>query len=139
MGCQPVSAMLLNYGVYTDQETASNTRYDGPSYMLQNNEMRWFWNNYLRTEEDRYDPLVQPLLADLEGLPQTFMVIAECDILFDGNKMMEAALHSANVSVTAKVYSGTTHSFLEAVSISEVANQAIKDSSNWLKQNLLKS
>jgi acetyl esterase len=138
LGRPVVSAMLLNYGVYTDQFAPSWSRYDGPSYMLETREMGWFWNNYLRSEADRGDPLVMPLLGDLRGLPPTHMVIAECDVLADGNRAMAAALRSAGVETDARVYEGATHSFLEAVSISDMAAQALSDASNWLKHRLHK-
>jgi len=136
LGRPVLSAMLLNYGVYTDQPTPSWSRYDGPAYMLETKEMRWFWNNYLRSDADRDDPFVMPLLGELRGLPPTYMVIAECDVLADGNRAMAAALHNAGVETDARVYKGATHSFLEAISISEMANQALADASNWLKHRL---
>lgn len=134
---QPVlAAMILNYGVYSDLLTTSWSRYDGPAYMLETEEMKWFWNNYLRSDADRADPLVMPLLGDLRGLPPAHMVIAECDVLADGNRAMAAALRSAAVETDAHVYKGATHSFLEAVSISDVANQALERASSWLKLKL---
>lgn len=131
-----VLAMLLNYGVYSDEPTPSWSRYDGPSYMLEVKEMLWFWSNYLRSDADRADPLVMPLLGNLRGLPATYMVIPECDVLADGNRAMAAMLGSAGVDTEARVYKGATHSFLEAISISDVANQAVSDASNWLKHAL---
>lgn len=131
-----LSAMVLNYGVYTDQPTPSWSRYDGPSYMLEAREMRWFWDNYLRSDADREDPLVMPLLGDLRGLPPAYMAIAECDVLADGNRAMAAALRNAGVETDARVYKGATHSFLEAISISDMANRALSDASNWLRHRL---
>lgn len=136
LGRPVVSAMLLNYGVYTDQLTPSWSRYDGPSYMLEAREMGWFWNNYLRSEADREDPLVMPLLGDLRDMPPAYMAIAECDVLADGNRAMAAALRGAGVETDARVYKGATHSFLEAISISDLANQALGDASNWLRHRL---
>lgn len=138
LGRPVLSAMLLNYGVYSDRSTPSWSRYDGPSYMLETEEMRWFWNNYLRSDADREDPLVMPLLGDLRGLPPAHMVIAECDVLADGNRAMAAALRSAGVETDARIYKGATHSFLEAISISDIAKQALEGASNWLKLRLHK-
>lgn len=136
LGQPAVAAMLLNYGVYTDRATPSWQRYDGPSYMLESGEMNQFWANYLRSDADRTDPLAVPLLGDLQGLPPAFMAIAECDILLDGNHMMADALRKAGVEAEARVYEGATHSFLEAMSISDIANRALDDASAWLKQKL---
>lgn len=135
-GLPVVSAMLLNYGVFSDAATASWSRYDGPRYMLECVEMQGFWHNYLADQAQRSDPLAMPLLADLRGLPQAFMAIAACDILADGNHAMAAALREAGVAVDAREYAGATHSFLEAMSVSDLANRAIDETSQWLRRVL---
>lgn len=136
LGHSPVAAMLLNYGVFTDRVTPSWQRYDGPSYMLEAGEMNQFWANYLRSDADRSDPMAVPLLGNLRGLPPAFLAIAECDILVDGNHMMAEALEKAGVATEARLYPGATHSFLEAVSISDLADRALEESSAWLKQRI---
>lgn len=135
-GGPQAAALLLNYGVYTDEQSPSWTRYDGPEYMLEREEMQRFWNHYLDREDDRLNPLVMPLRGDLRGLPPTFMTIAECDILADGNHAMADALREAGVAVQARTYRGATHSFLEAMSVSDLANRALDDAADWLRQAL---
>ena|SRR5690554_1420962 len=135
-GTRRAAALLLNYGVYTDRHSPSWTRYDGPEYMLESEEMHRFWSHYLDGEDDRRNPLVMPLHGDLHGLPPTFMTIAECDILADGNHAMAQALREAGVAVQAHTYHGATHSFLEAVSVSDLANRALDDAAHWLRQTL---
>ncbi|MCW5580017.1 MAG: alpha/beta hydrolase fold domain-containing protein [Luteimonas sp.] len=135
-GQPTVSAMLLNYGVYCDRPTPSWVRYDGPAYMLDAEEMHRFWAHYLRDDADRANPLAVPLRAGLRGLPPAFMAIAECDILADGNRAMAQALREAGVPVQAATYTGATHSFLEAMSISALANRALDEASSWLKARL---
>ena len=135
-GAATLRGMLLNYGVFSDRASASWSRYDGPHYMLECGEMQGFWHNYLADPAQRTDPLVMPLLADLHGLPPAFMAIATCDILADGNRAMAAALRAAGVEVDAREYAGATHSFLEAMSVSELANRAIDETSQWLRRVL---
>lgn len=136
LGRPAVSAMLLNYGAYSDRPTPSWERYDGPSYMLEAGEMHGFWRHYLRGDADRDDPLAMPLHADLRGLPPAFLAIAECDILADGNRAMAEALRAAGAPAHARVYPRATHSFLEAVSISALADRALDEASAWLKATL---
>src|SRR5690606_27275876 len=135
-GMPVLSAMLLNYGAFSDRVTASWARYDGPEYMLEADEMHRFWDNYLRDGADRGNPLAMPLHADLRGLPAAFMAVAECDILVDDNHAMAAALGAAGVGVEFRGYAGATHSFLDAVSISDLADRALDETSTWLKQAL---
>jgi acetyl esterase len=95
-----------------------------------------FWRNYLRGPADLNNPLACPLRADLHGLPPTFLVIAECNILLDENLAMASRLVKAGVTVEAVVYSGTTHSFLEAVSVARISESALAESSAWLAKTL---
>ena len=130
-----IQAMVLNYGVFDcDRTTVSYRRFGGPGHMLESGEMAGFWQNYLRDEADRRDPLACPLQADLRGLPAAFMAIAEQDVLHDENIAMAAKLRAAAVPVEAIVYPGTAHSFLEAVSIAPVSARAFDDAAAWLKQ-----
>ena len=123
--------ILLNYGAFDCSRRQSHDRFGGPEYMLTSDEMDEFWANYLPRDQCD-DPLARPLLADLRGLPPTFMCIAECDILADENDEMERRLRQAGVAVTAHSYEGATHSFLEAVSVSALADRALQDASDWL-------
>jgi len=127
-------AMLLNYGAFGAEPTASYPRYDGPDYMLTVDEMDQFWRNYVHEPAELENPLVCPVLADLEGLPPAFMAIAQCDILAGVNEDMASRLLAAGVSLEKQVYEGATHSFLEAVSISALADDAIEDAAAWLGQ-----
>ncbi len=129
-------ALMLSYGVFTSETSTSTARYSGPQYTLEADEMEWFWENYVRGPSDHENPLVEPLLADLLGLPPTFLAIAECDILADGNHAFSEALRNAGVAVNSTVYPGATHSFLEAVSISELAARALDEQSAWLRAQL---
>lgn len=95
--------------------------------------MHRFRDNYLRDDADRLDPLAEPLRGDLRGLPPTFFATAECDILADGNRRLVAGLGAAGVTVEMQEYPGATHSFLEAVSISPLADRAFDDAAQWLR------
>ncbi|WP_395327453.1 alpha/beta hydrolase [Novosphingobium sp. BL-8H] len=122
------AGLLLNYGAWDGAWTESYDRYgDGDRYMLTGPEMDEFWATYLagRTVDD---PLARPLHADLTGLPQAWLCVAECDVLLDENRAMAARLPQAEL----RVYPGATHSFLEAVAASELADRAIAEASQWL-------
>ncbi|HZF17779.1 MAG TPA: alpha/beta hydrolase fold domain-containing protein [Steroidobacteraceae bacterium] len=130
-------ALLLNYGAFdTRCSDESARRYGGPDYMLTREEMAMFWGNYLRGPGDERDPLACPMHARFEGLPPVFLTIPECDILTEQSQEMAKRMRSTGVDVTARVYAGATHSFLEAMSISHAAGRAIDDASAWLKEAL---
>ncbi len=129
--------LLLNYGAFTTRCSAEAcARYGGPEYMLGCEEMSQYWRNYLRTDADAQNPLACPLLAKLRGLPPAFLASAECDILGEQSVQMAARLRAAGVPAQSIVYPGASHSFLEAMSIADVSNRALKEASEWLGKAL---
>ena len=131
----PLRGLVLNYGAFTTQCSAEAcVRYGGPEYMLGCEEMSQYWRNYLRSDADAQNPLACPLLASLGGLPPAFLASAECDILGEQSVQLAARLRSAGVPAQRAVYRGASHSFIEAMSIADVSNQALDDASDWLKQ-----
>ena len=128
---------MLNYAaidVHCAPEAVQ--RYGHEGYMLGADEMLDFWRDYLRSPEDERDPLACPIHADLRGLPPTFMVIPECDILCEQNWRLAKKLQSADVKVEPSFYKGASHSFLEAMSIAAISNQALDDTVRWLRSTL---
>jgi acetyl esterase len=131
-----LAGLLLNYGVFDTRQRPSWDRYDGPDYMLTAQEMRDFWTGYLGGDVHTDNARARPLLADLRGLPPVFQCIAQCDILADENCELTQRLRAASVAVEAQIYPGATHSFLEAMSISPLADRALGDAAQWLRRQL---
>lgn len=131
------AALLLNYGFFdADFETASQRRHGGPGGLLTTEELRGYLENYLAGTPDREHPYALPARAELSRLPPSFHVIAQCDPLADGDRAMAERMRAAGDEVESRVYRGATHSFLEAVSISRLAEEALTESSEWLKSRL---
>ncbi len=129
-----LQGLLLNYGVFSDDDTGESfARYDGPRYTLGRDEMRVFWQQYLRDDRDRADPRAQPLRGRLHGLPPALLVVAECDVLRDGSLALAQRLAEAGAPPTLHRYAGATHSFLEAMSMSALARRALDESADWLR------
>ena len=132
-----IRGLLLNYGFFdADFTTASQRRYGGAGAMLTSAELAGFLENYLGGTSHGSHPLALPILADLRGLPPSFHVIAECDPLADGDRRMAEKLAAAGGDVSCVVYPGATHSFLEAVSVSPLADRALGEASAWLRARL---
>ncbi len=132
-----VSALLLNYGAFDiDLDPEDVARYGGEGYMLLAEEMPVYWDAYLDRPEDARNPLAAPARADLAGLPPAFLTIPQCDVLSGQSRRLAERLRAAGVPAEAQVYAGASHSFLEAVSISQVAEQALQDGAAWLTRTL---
>ena len=131
-----VKALLLIYpAVQAHCSEMALRLFGGDGAMLTGEEMKSFWDNYV-PEAQRDDPLVCPILANLQGLPPTCVTIAERDVLAEQCRDLAVRLAAAGVSVETTIYPGATHSFIEAVSISPLAQAAIADGAKWLRKRL---
>jgi acetyl esterase/lipase len=132
-----LKALLLIYGGFDNEPSPeADRRYGGKGYMLTPEERVIFWRNYVPDPKDMQNPLARPVLADLRGLPPAMLVVGECDILIDHNRRMAERFEQAGVPVRLNVYPGATHSFIEAMSIADVARRALQDSADWLAHTL---
>lgn len=133
-----LKGLLLNYGAFgPDCSDEAEERFGGPGAVLERAEMDHYYRSYLGAEGvTRPEPYAAPLLAKLEGLPPAFLAIPECDLLAEQSYAMETRMRQAGVDVSSVVYRGATHSFLEAMSVAQLARQAIEDGARWVSKIL---
>lgn len=86
-----------------------NPEYDG--VMLERDELQWHQDNYLASPADMSDPRVNILDADLTGLPEATVVLAECDPIRPQGERYVAALEAAGVPVRSHLTAGMVHGF----------------------------
>ncbi len=135
---EAVKAVLSLYGGFSsDYSPVSAQRYGTAEDMLSAAEVEAFWDNYIGKIGDRRDPYASPVLADLHDLPPVYLMVGECDILTEQNLLMAGRLLEAGNAVKVKVYPGAPHSFIEAIAVSRVTNQAIDEGAAWLRSTLL--
>lgn len=133
-----IRAILSNYGYFTpDVSDDAEARFGGPGSIMDRAEAQSYYVNYLNDwDTETGDPLACPILADLSELPPVMLVIPECDLLAEQSLAMQARLEAAGVATEARIYAGATHSFLEAMSIAEVARRAIREGADFIRSRL---
>ncbi|HYN93994.1 MAG TPA: alpha/beta hydrolase [Pilimelia sp.] len=94
-------------------------------YGLHRDEMRFFWDAYAPPGVDRTHPDVDPLRADLAGLPPAVVITAELDILRDEAERYAARLAEAGVPVVAVRYQGLVHNFPRKLALFDAAHAAV--------------
>jgi acetyl esterase len=109
-----ISFQLLIYPDLDFRRTNySITEFAGKHGNITREAQEWFMDHYLRSEADKLNPLVSPLLEpDLSGLPPAFIMTAEYDALRDEGEEYGERLAAAGVPVTVKRYDGMIHEFL---------------------------
>ncbi|MEU4294795.1 alpha/beta hydrolase [Kribbella sp. NPDC026596] len=105
---------------------------DGP--FLTAKGMAWFWDAYLPDLDRRAEVTASPLRADLEelaGLPETFLIVDENDVLRDEGEAYARKLTEAGVRTTSVRYNGIIHDFMmlnplrETAAVTGAVEQAI--------------
>lgn len=133
-GASMPRAILSNYGGFSGNVSdEAEAAHGGPGAVLTQDEMRWFFDQYLTDSAQYDDPYACPMAAgDLTGLSPMLLIVPALDVLTEQSIAIAARMPGTTVSI----YPGATHSFLEAMSISAVARAAIAEGAAWVRQQL---
>ncbi|GLB60510.1 alpha/beta hydrolase [Cytobacillus sp. NCCP-133] len=116
---------------YATESYTENTE----GYLLTKDSMEWFWNHYLRNEEDGKNPYASPLQAkDLSGLPPALVLTGEFDPLRDEGEANAERLKEAGVPVEAKRYDGMIHGFFWMPGALEQGRKSIEQAADALNR-----
>jgi acetyl esterase len=138
----PLALQLLFYpGCAAHQDTSSHQTF-AKGFVLEEADITWFFNHYVRSPADRDDWRFAPLNApDVDGVAPAWLGLAECDPLVDEGVMYADKLRTAGVLVDLEIYRGVTHEFIKMGRIIPEARQAHADAARALRQafNLISS
>lgn len=108
-GIEALRHLTLFYGVYSKDLARPSWTING-GFGLSIDAMRAVWAGYLGRDED--DWRVQPLTADLHGLPHTRIVVGDLDPLLDENIALYEKLDDASVPAELIVLPGINHAVM---------------------------
>lgn len=130
----PLALQLLFYpGCAAHQDTPSHQRY-ARGFVLEEAQITWFFDLYVRSRADRDDWRFSPLNApDVDGVAPAWVGLAECDPLVDEGVMYADKLRAAGVPVDLEIYRGVTHEFIKMGRVIPEAHQAHADAAQALK------
>jgi acetyl esterase/lipase len=123
-GAPQLRHQLLVYPVTTtDLARGMDTTYDG--VMLERDELQWHQDNYLPSPDYAADPRVNILDANLAGLPDTTIILAECDPIRPQGELYGAALEAAGVPTRSHLTLGMVHGFFGLDEVFPTATDAM--------------
>lgn len=132
-----LKGLLFNYaGFASDCSDEAEALHGGPGSVMDRAEITYYFRNYTRTAEDMINTEIYLLKADIRDLPPSFFVIPDRDIICADSFAMVAKLREAGNNVSAELYRGAIHSFLEAMASSQLARKAIADGAAFLRKIL---
>jgi len=126
-----IGGATLLYPIAGDDFETESYRQNADGPLLTRADMRWFFEQYLRSPADAYNPFAVPLRAtDLGGLPPTTVVTAGFDPLRDDGVALAERLRRDGTEVTHRHYPAMAHGFLsltDRVSTAEKALSTVVD------------
>jgi acetyl esterase len=131
----PLALQLLIYpGCAAQQDTPSHHRF-AHGFVLDEPNITWFFNQYIRTPADRDDWRFAPLnAADVDDVAPAWLGLAECDPLVDEGLLYADKLRASGVSVDLEIYRGVTHEFIKMGRAIPEALQAQADAAQALQR-----
>ena len=96
--------------------------------------MSWFFDQYLNGPQDRANPRVNLVAADLRGLPPTTIINAQIDPLRADGEVLAQKLKGAGVQVEQKTYPGVTHEFFGMGGVVDSAKDAEQMAADALRK-----
>lgn len=136
-GGPSIRGQVLIYPVtdHYDREKASAREFaDG--FNLSQEDLHWFWDQYLEDPADGLNPLASPLLArDLSGLPPALVLVAGYDPLHDDGIEYARRLTAEGVEVKLLNYGDMIHGFISYLGIFRQGKEAIDEIASWIHQS----
>ena len=96
--------------------------------------MSWFFDKYLNGPQDRRDPRVNLVAANLAGLPPTTIINAQIDPLRSDGEILAQRLKAAGVTADQKTFDGVTHEFFGMGPVLDKAMEAEQMAADALKK-----
>jgi acetyl esterase len=129
-----IEFQLLIYPA-TDITCAAPSHKTNTEYILTPADIRWFMGHYLRSDDDRRNPLASPLFtASFKGLPPALIITAEFDPLRDEAEDYGRKLREAGVPVQVSRYEGMVHGFISMNEMIDKGKDGIAEAAAALKK-----
>jgi acetyl esterase/lipase len=123
-------AAVLQYGSFDLSMSPSQRLWGERNFVLSTAIIAWFADQFLpgRTPEQRRDPDVSPLYADLSGMPPAIFTVGTADALIDDTLFMEARWRAAGHLTELRIWPEAPHGFISLpMTVADVALAAEHD------------
>lgn len=139
--CKQAEAKMPAYGLLIYPATDYRLHYPSieefaEGYFLTKAGKQWFRGNFLEDESRAKDPIVSSMLAELSGLPESFVITAGFDPLRDEGKAFADRLIDHGVSCRHLCYTDMIHGFVSFAGGIPAGMEALQEMGRELKRAL---
>jgi len=129
-------AAVLEYGGFDLSMTPSQRLWGQRNLVLSEPILNWFSDQFLpaHDREQRRDPDISPLFAELSGMPPAIFTVGTQDPLLDDTLFMEARWRAAGHATELRVWPEAPHGFVSLPM--SVADAALSAEHDFLRRTL---
>lgn len=132
---QPFQCAILIAGCYDMASTPSARRFGLNRLVLTTRDIDNFGASFLQNNEDRGDPDVSPIHADLSQMPPAFFTVGTKDALLDDTLFMASRWVQSQPETELEIAPGGCHMF-QFFSQLEIAQQSLYGIESFIKRQL---
>jgi acetyl esterase len=126
---------LLIYPMTSVDFETSSYRDNAEGYLLTRDSMKWYWEQYLDSDDDAEHAYAVPSTArSFRDLPPALVITAEFDPLRDEGEAYAKKLEAAGVPVTSTRYDGMIHGFFAMAGTVDKSDRAIAEAAEAMKK-----
>ncbi|GAB78418.1 acetyl esterase [Austwickia chelonae] len=134
----PAGHLLLMTPLIDLTLTSPSIRQKGHGWGIEQEDLKWYVDQWVPERPRRDDPAVNPLYASLAGLPPSFVVTAEHDPLRDDGLWLAQRLRAAGVPCEHLHYDALVHGFLQldqaSPACARAGDEALRRYGSFLRQ-----
>jgi len=93
--------------------------------------------NFYAGTEDKHNPLISPINADLQGFPPLRIDVGSDEVLLDDSLQVAKHAKAANVQVELTVWEGMWHVFQQYSYISPEGQQSLDDIGRFIRRQTM--
>jgi len=133
-GLLPFRASLLTTGIYDLGMTPSMRNWGKDKLVLNTRDMEHFIAHFLQNDENKRDPDISPIYADMTSMPECLLTAGTMDPLLDDSLFLNQRMIAAGIPTQMEIFPGACHVFqsFESAATTKSLNQM----SSFLNQAL---
>ncbi|ADX81688.1 alpha/beta hydrolase [Saccharolobus islandicus] len=129
-----VKYQVLIYPVVNMLDSSPSIYNYGDGYFLTYERILWYNKQYVKDDNDYYNPLASPVFANPHNLPPALVITAEYDPLRDQGEIYAHKLKMSGVKAISLRYNGMIHGFVSFYEYLDVGREAIHHIASSIKK-----
>ena len=136
----PRAHLFLVYPMTDATSSMESHRTNGKGYLLEQDDINWFHEQYLVNEAQARDPRVSPYYApDVSGVAPAIVLVAGFDPLRDEGIAYAERLRKAGVRVDLRCEDSLIHGWWSITGVVEAAHRSVTRVAGAIRRELLHS